>query len=206
MLNIQNVQALPRNFRNVDTFYVGAMPSEQDLDEFKCLGITTIVSLHKLPPEVQKKAKKLGIELHSFPLRTRLLHIEDIMEIMRKAQPNSLYLHCLHGADRTGAVTAYWLFMERHLDPFTALVSVMSPSDFHLRGLNQLGREYGMCLDEFPRSWVGIYSGAKNGGLEGLKICGDEWYTKLARNFLIMTLGQPINDRNERFWKKYNKY
>ena len=76
-------EALPRNFRNVDTFFVGAMPDVDDLDEFKTLGISTIVSLHRLPPEVQKRAKKLGIKLYSFPLRTRLLRIDEIIPSIR---------------------------------------------------------------------------------------------------------------------------
>ncbi|MBQ8036218.1 MAG: hypothetical protein IJ268_04435 [Proteobacteria bacterium] len=203
-LTASDARALPRNFRNVDTFFVGAMPSESDLDEFLSLGIKTIISLHRLPPEVQKKAQKLGIELHSFPLRTRLLNIDQIMAVMRNAPENSVYLHCLHGADRTGAVTAYWLYAERHMNPFTALASVISPSEFHFRGFIQLGNEYGVCLSKSKTDWIGIYSGAKNGGLEGLKICGDEWYTRLARNFLTLTIGEPINVQNERFWKKYN--
>ena len=197
-------EALPRNFRNVDTFFVGAMPDVDDLDEFKTLGISTIVSLHRLPPEVQKRAKKLGIKLYSFPLRTRLLRIDDFIVVMRTAPEHSVYLHCLHGADRTGAVTAYWLSTQRHINPFKALASVISPSDFHIQGYIQLGREYGVCLDIRPQ-WVGVYSGAKNGGLEGLKICGGEWYTRLARNFLTMTLGEPSGQRNEKFWNKYNK-
>lgn len=202
--NAHAADALPRNFRNVDTFFVGAMPDLDDLDEFKTLGITTIVSLHRLPPEVRKRAQKLGLKLYSYPLRTRLLRIEEIIGAMRSAPEHSVYLHCLHGADRTGAVTAYWLSTQRHLDPFKALASVISPSNFHIQGFIQLGREYGVCLDVQPR-WVGVYSGAKNGGLEGLKICGDEWYTRLARNFLSMTVGEPFGRRNDKFWEKYNK-
>lgn len=199
-----SAQALPRNFRNVDTFYVGAMPDQDDLDEFKMLGITTILSLHKLPPEVEKYARKIGLKLYSFPLRTRLLHIDEIMDVMRSVPEHSLYLHCLHGADRTGAVTAYWLASQKHIDPFMALASVISPSEFHLIGLRQLGREYGVCLYNVPQNWIGTYSGARNGGLEGLKICGDEWYTRLARNFLSITLGNPIHLKNEKFWNKFN--
>ena len=202
---IQEAEALPRNFRNVDTFLVGGMPDEDDIPEFYELGIETIISLHRLPPEVQKQAKKYGIKVYTFELRTRLHHIDEIMKIIREAPRNSVFIHCLHGADRTGAVTAYWLTTERHLDPYTALASVISPSEFHVKGLRQLGNEYGVCLHDIPQDWLGIYSGARNGGLEGLKICGDEWYTRLARNFLTMTVGAPINQQNEKFWRRYNK-
>lgn len=196
-------EALPRNFRNVDTFFIGAMPDEEDVEEMYVLGITTFVSLHKVPPEVAKRIKKLGMKIHSFPLRTRLLRIEEIMDVIRNSPRNSVYVHCLHGADRAGAVTAYWLSSERQIAPFHALASVISPKEFHIKGLRQLAREYGICLYE-PRDWLGKYSGAKNGGLEGLKICGGEWYTRLARNYLMMTLGDPLTT-NERFWDKYNK-
>ncbi len=202
---LSSAQALPRNFRNVDTFYVGAMPSVEDMAEFRELGIRTIISLHELPSDVQKAAKKNGIELYSFPLRTRLLHMDEIMSIMREAPLRTVYLHCLHGSDRTGAVTAYWLTHERRFDPFTALVSVLSPKEIHLKGLYELGNEYGYCMNVVPKERVGRYSGARNGGLEGLKICGDTWYTRLARNFLVHTVGEPTEKKNERFWHKYNK-
>jgi len=199
-----DAEALPKNFRNVDTFYVGGMPSERDMDEFKTLGIKTIISLHRLPPEVQKRAERLGLKLYSFPLRTRLINIEEIMRIMRESPSNTVYVHCLHGADRTGAVTAYWLSTERGYDPFTALMSVISPRELHWLGLVQLGNEYGVCLHRASQALFGRYSGAKNGGLEGLKICGDRWYTKLARNYLSLTIGPPTYSKNERFWKKHN--
>lgn len=202
--NPDGAQALPKNFRNVDTFFVGGMPDEDDIEEFQTLGIHTIISLHRLPPEVKKAAAKSGLKLYSFPLRTRLRHIDEIMQVMREAPSNSVYLHCLHGADRTGAVTAYWLSTERNYSPFAALVSVVSPSEYHVRGLIQLGEEYGFCMDRGQTKEIGRYSGAKNGGLEGLKICGNEWYTRLARNFLMMTMGEPLNKQNEKFWKKYN--
>ena len=199
-----SAQALPRNFRNVDTFLVGGMPTEEDILEFRDLGIKTIISLHKLPTEVKREAEKYGIKLYSFPWRTQLLHIEEIMTIIKESPERTVYVHCLHGADRTGAVTAYWLTQERSVDPFSALVAVLSPSEFHVRGLKQLAGEYGLSLN-VPEDKVGIYSGAKNGGLEGLKICGNAWYTKLARNFLLITMGPPYNEKNERFWNKYNK-
>lgn len=181
------------------------MPSKADLEEFRMLGITTIVSLHRLDPDVARTAKKLGFNLYSFPLRTRLVNADAIMDAMKSQPPHTVYLHCLHGADRTGAVTAYWLYTQRSLDPFKALSAVVSPSDFHIQGLRQLGREYGVCLYDLKTAWTGIYSGAKNGGLEGLKICGDEWYTRLARNFLAITIGNPVYKQNDKFWNRFNK-
>lgn len=205
MGSVCTAQALPKNFRNVDTFYVGAMPSVNDMIEFRDLGIKTIISLHQLPPETKKAAKKYGITTYSFPLRTRLQHIDKIMEIMREAPAHTVYLHCLHGADRTGAVTAYWLTNERQVDPFVALLSVLSPKEIHIKGLYELGNEYGFSMQRVEPDKVGRYSGARNGGLEGLKICGDTWYTRLARNFLMLTVGEPTHEKNERFWHKYNK-
>lgn len=202
--------ALPRNFRNVDTFFVGAMPDEDDIEEFKTLGIETILSLHELPPEVRRRAKQEGMTVYSFPMRTTLRNIDAIMEVMQSVPPHSLYLHCKHGADRTGAVTAYWLYFVRSINPYIALESVLSPSQYHYDGLRQLGKEHGVCIDEQRPPWIGKYSGARNGGLEGLKVVGDQWYTKLARNFLDITIGQwELNkkdkQRSENYWDKYNK-
>ncbi len=200
----QQAQALPPNFRNVDQFFIGGMPSVDDIDELSMLGVTSIISLHRLSKEQKRRARALGIKLYSFPLRTRLLHIDEIMAIMLKEPAHSVYIHCLHGADRTGAVAAYWLTTYRHMDPFSALVSVISPSDFHMRGYQMLVREYGICLPQPEEMLVGLYSGAKNGGLEGLKICGSEWYTRLARNYLSMTLGPPLHKPYKKFWNRIN--
>lgn len=202
LTSMPEAHALPKNFRNVDSFYVGAMPSEADIDEFHELGISTIVSLHRLPDEVKKKAEKAGISVYTFPIRTRLMHIDEIMDVMRKAPANSVYLHCLHGADRTGAVTAYWLVSQRHMEPFKALATVISPSDFHVKGLYMLAKEYGITIAPIEQSQIGKYSGARNGGLEGLKIRGDEWYTRLARNYLLITVGTPAGKPQEKFWNK----
>jgi len=196
-----HVAALPKNFRNVDVFYLGAMPSVADIDEFSTLGIQTIISLHVMPEKVQQRADSLGMVTFTFPLRTRLLYIQDIMAVLRAAPPSTVYVHCLHGADRAGAVAAYWLYAERGMDPFSALAAVISPSDYHVKGLHMLGQEYAISLDSIPADILGRYSGARNGGLEGLKIRGGEWYTRLARNYLELTLGPPLNAPSSRFWE-----
>ncbi|MDX9724237.1 MAG: hypothetical protein RBU37_26045 [Myxococcota bacterium] len=194
--------ALPRNFRNVDTFSVGAMPTGEDIDELATLGIRTIVSLHRPHRGTQQRIDALALQHHVFPIRTRLQYAEEVMRIIEREPPGTVFVHCLHGADRAGAMAAYWLSSRRGLDPFVALAQVMSPSDYHLSGLKMLAREYGMSMAPIPDEVLGRYSGARNGGLEGLKIRGGEWYTRLARNYLQVTLGEPLAEPSLRFWSR----
>jgi len=194
-------EALPKNFRNVDVFYVGGMPSADDMDEFATLGINQIISLHRLDKDAKQEAEKLGMKTFSYPLRTRLAHIEEIMSIIDNSPPGTVFLHCLHGSDRTGAVSAYWLYTRRGYDPFAALATVMSPKEYHVKGLEALADEYSMSIG-VDVDTIGKYSGACNGGLEGLKIRGGRWYTKLARNYLELTIGPPLKAPRKGFWEE----
>ena len=202
LLASTQVQALPKNFRNVDTFYIGAMPNEDDIDELATLGVETIISLHRLPASVAERAESLGLETHDYHLRTRLVQIEKIMDILDSAPAASVYVHCLHGADRAGAVAAYWLHTRRGYSALEALAMVISPSKYHLRGFKMLVREYRVSVAPIEPDIIGRYSGARNGGLEGLKIRGGEWYTKLARNYLELTMGPPAAKPKESFWRE----
>lgn len=197
--------ALPQNFRNVDIFYVGAMPDRSDIDELADLGIHHIVSLHRMPPKVIAHAKRLGLEVHDYPWRTRLERVEEIMTILEQATPNTVFIHCMHGADRTGAVTAYWLHTRRDYDPFLALATVISPRSYHLRGLEMLAYEYDYDFRVIDKQMFGRFSGARNGGLEGLKLRGGRWYTRLARNYLELTIGPPLRKPIYRFWNRTRK-
>ena len=192
--------ALPKNFRNVDIFYIGGMPSADDMDELHDLGIEQIISLHRLPKDVSSRAKKLGLETHSIPWRTRLVRVDEIMEVLEGVPSGTVFVHCQHGADRAGAVAAYWLYSHRDYEPFAALAAVISPSAYHIKGLKMLAREYSLNFDPVDSDLIGRFSGARNGGLEGLKVRGGEWYTRLARNYLEMTMGPPLREPHEKFW------
>lgn len=194
-----SAHALPKNFRNVDIFYVGGMPDEEDIEELSMLGIEHIVSLHRMPKKVRQRAVELGLVVHNYPLRTTLKHTEEITRLLDENPPSTVFIHCQHGADRTGAVTAYWLYIRRGYDPIGALASVVSPKKYHIKGVRSLAQEYAFSLDlEYPV--LGRFSGAHNGGLEGLKVRGRRWYTRLARSYLMNTLGDPLNEPSTSFW------
>lgn len=194
--------ALPKNFRNVDIFYVGAMPADEDIAEMAALGIQHIISLHRMPASTIKLAKRAGIQVHDYPWRTRLEHVEEVMGIIEMAPPNSVFVHCMHGADRTGAATAYWLHTRLGYDPFIALAAVVSPRHNHIKGLEMLATEYNYEFAVADDITLGRFSGARNGGLEGLKLRGGRWYAKLARNYLELTVGPPLRRPSKEFWQE----
>jgi tyrosine-protein phosphatase SIW14 len=106
------------NFRLVDDgLYAGARPSPQGLDILSyAYKVKTIIDLEAdNKPEYDEAVEcgKLEITLHSIPLpgleiitephwTVILSALESVYNALRNARP--IYLHCLHGSDRTGAV------------------------------------------------------------------------------------------------------
>ena len=101
------------NLNRVDTnFYRSAQPGEAG---FKALakdpGIKTVVSLRAFHSD-RALLKGTGITLIRVPIFTWHIETEDIVKALaaiRKAEAKGpVLLHCQHGADRTGLITALY--------------------------------------------------------------------------------------------------
>ncbi len=101
------------NLHRVDTnFYRSAQPEEGG---FKALekdpGIKTVVSLRAFNSD-KPLLKGTGIELVRVPIFTWNIEPEDVVRALaaiRKAQAKGpVLLHCQHGADRTGLISALY--------------------------------------------------------------------------------------------------
>lgn len=106
----------------------GGQPEPAALPHLKDAGITTIVSLcgatsglvgllraspaRESSETVQERAaaKKLGLEFISIPIdvfgEPGLEPVEQFLRIARDPARAAVFLHCLHGRDRTGLLTA----------------------------------------------------------------------------------------------------
>jgi protein-tyrosine phosphatase len=90
-------------------------PRLSNLDELKFLGVRTILDLENSTGAVSREeavAKELGIEVINIPMseitRPRPADLVKAVEIMEDPELQPVYVHCLHGRDRTGlAVAAY---------------------------------------------------------------------------------------------------
>ncbi len=106
---------LPNFHRISDCVYRGAQPRAEGLHELNELGIKTIVNLRDFRQDLDE-IESYGFAYHHLPIQPWELNEETIVTFLRKvtdenAQP--VFVHCHHGADRTGALcAAYRIIVE----------------------------------------------------------------------------------------------
>ena len=109
----QQYKELP-NFQKVnDRLYRGAQPSRGGIKKLADLGINTIINLRGEDENVhtaKKEAEALGLRYYSIPMgglsRPSDEAVERVLAIIKAPENGIVFVHCKHGADRTGTVIA----------------------------------------------------------------------------------------------------
>jgi tyrosine-protein phosphatase SIW14 len=128
-----------------DSLYRSAQPSAKALQEAKVLGIKSVLNLRDDASD-SVKAINTGLLLFAVPITTKDATKQDIIEalqILIKA-PKPLLIHCKHGADRTGIITAMYRIVMEDISKETAIKEMTDgPFGFHHQYTNliQLIRE-----------------------------------------------------------------
>lgn len=105
-----------KNFNEVTTFlYRGAQPSENGIYALKRFGIESVVTLRwskKLIEQERMICEEVGLKFYSIPLNyMNPPRFEDIVKFVRiidGSNNHPVYVHCLHGVDRTGIMVAFY--------------------------------------------------------------------------------------------------
>ncbi|MBX3075501.1 protein tyrosine phosphatase family protein [Candidatus Obscuribacterales bacterium] len=113
---LEKSQLTIKNFRVVNEwFYRGGQPDLEQLVELKDAGIKTIVCLRwnsSAIEEEQRRAEELGLRFIYLPLTYWILpkhdEIEKFFSIVDDPSHYPIFLHCKHGADRTGMLIAFY--------------------------------------------------------------------------------------------------
>ena len=110
-------------FNKVDErLYRGAQPTEAGFKRLRELGITTIINLRMEPDATRTDEKRiveaLGMKYIAIPVedgnfftRSRTIPDEAIrtfFKIVDDAEQGQVFIHCHRGADRTGAMVAFY--------------------------------------------------------------------------------------------------
>jgi protein tyrosine/serine phosphatase len=107
-----SVAGVPNLHQVGRTFYRSAQPDAQG---FKALatqyGVRTVVSLRAFNSD-ERLTRSLDLRLARFKIHTWHIEREDVVGALRKLRSASkegpVLLHCQHGADRTGLITALY--------------------------------------------------------------------------------------------------
>ena len=95
-------------------------PRPDDLSELQPLKIRTILNLEDNTEAVQeenKTAKRLGMTMINIPMseifRPRATDLLQAVKILEDGRSHPVYVHCLHGRDRTGFVIAAYRIIDQ---------------------------------------------------------------------------------------------
>ncbi|WP_422104444.1 tyrosine-protein phosphatase [Winogradskyella sp.] len=96
-----------RLYKVSDSVYRSEQPSKKGFTELEAIGVKTILNLRRLKDD-NRKAKHTNLVLEHIRLKSKTVDQEDIinaLKVIRDAEKPVL-IHCWHGSDRTGVITA----------------------------------------------------------------------------------------------------
>jgi protein tyrosine/serine phosphatase len=99
------------NLYKVDAaLYRGAQPSAEQFKALKAMGVKTVVNLRESGTD-EPVCRELGLNYVAIPmtvLSAREEHILAFLKVMSDPTNYPVYVHCKHGADRTGLMCAMY--------------------------------------------------------------------------------------------------
>ena len=100
-----------KNFKRLyklnDSLYRAEQPNKRGFAELEALGIQTVINFRRKVDDT-KRARETDIQLERIPLKASELDQNDIVQVLRLIQEaeKPVLIHCWHGSDRTGAISA----------------------------------------------------------------------------------------------------
>ncbi len=106
---------LPHLIEVTKTLWRGGQPSHAGLKQLKSKGIKTIINLREDDSSISQEAvlaKELQLEYISLPLRPFDIPTQDsidrFLSVVENDGHHPVFVHCLHGMDRTGLMVALY--------------------------------------------------------------------------------------------------
>jgi protein tyrosine/serine phosphatase len=117
------LEGVPNLHRISPTLYRSEQPTALGMQNLEKLGIRTVINLRYFNDD-QDEVKGTSLRTE----RTKILtwrigdkHVIEVMSMLKQAENGPFLIHCQHGADRTGLMTAMYRVLEQGWTPDDAL-------------------------------------------------------------------------------------
>ena len=105
-----DLPGLPNLYKVSNDLYRGAQPTSEGMKELEMLGIKTVVNLRYLHSD-RDEMEDVNLAYEHIPMTTLDPDMDDIvrfLNIVTDSNSTPVFVHCKHGADRTGVTTAIY--------------------------------------------------------------------------------------------------
>ncbi len=135
--------------------YRGAQPHPAGYDELQRMGISIVIDLHNRGDESLEERRAVesrGMRYVSIPASSysgpTLDQIAEFLTLLRDSPARKIFVHCKHGADRSGVIIAAFRMMQEHWTPDQAMAEMLS-FHFHRFWLPAMSH----TVRDFPKSY-----------------------------------------------------
>jgi protein tyrosine/serine phosphatase len=123
------------NFHKIDdNLYRSEQPTKEGMRNLEKIGIRTVINLRAFHSDEDELT---GTKLLNQELSVKTWHIEDedvvgVLQLIRKKENGPFLIHCQHGADRTGLMSAMYRIVEQGWSKEAAIKEMVEGGyDFH---------------------------------------------------------------------------
>jgi protein tyrosine phosphatase (PTP) superfamily phosphohydrolase (DUF442 family) len=105
-----DLAGLPNLHKVSDDLYRGAQPTAEGMRNLEKLGVKTVVNLRWLHSD-REKLEGTSLGYVHIPIRTWKLkskHVLGFLKVVGDPNRRPVFVHCQHGADRTGTMAAFY--------------------------------------------------------------------------------------------------
>ena len=110
------LDGVPNLHRITDTLYRSEQPTELGFRNLEKLGIRTVINLRFFNDD-EDEARGTSLKLHRIKILTWRAgddHVVQVMRLLRQKEHGPFLIHCQHGADRTGLMSAMYRMLEEN--------------------------------------------------------------------------------------------
>ena len=121
------LEGVPNLHRLTDQLYRSEQPSALGFKNLEKLGIRTVINLRYFNDD-EDEAEGTKLQLRQVKILTWRAgddHVVEVMRLLRQKEQGPFLIHCQHGADRTGLMSAMYRMLEQNWSPQDALAELV---------------------------------------------------------------------------------